>query len=1042
MTAGAIWLVHAAVMLARITPWDAAALPEEPAGQWAAGAIAADLLAADAHDWPGPQVFAPIADPPGLVCLGLPDETLWRYVSDTGLPTAGAALSPNGLLALPTERAVLCLDPATGAERWRHEAPLLPGAPAVWAALDGGETAALLAATQDGVIAIAADGALLWETDGDASMPPPAGPLVAASIRGETVIFVPGARGPAALDAEGGSRWRHESDTPFNGEALLVTLEEYGVPLLLCLSGNGVHAFDAEFGDPVWEILDFDAPPRALAAMDHEARGGALAAVLDGRGHVALIDAAGTVQRRLEGAVSAGAGLYAAMDGVASGGAEDYGGRPYLLAADILGWREPALVLPRPGSALPYAPAVSEADDAHARVLFVPGERSVRAFALPGALPDRLVPWPMTGGNPARTQSDAPPALEAPVPRLGGRPPPPSPPPLPSPVQESLELLRNGGFAQPHPEDAALPLGWRADPGFPMRRTAEERLGGAHALEAGPSASKGAIVSDPQPVEAEVTEVTGSIMYRGAPGVTAALEWFAGDVRLGDAPFVALPLATDTGWTRFALRAAPRPYRADAFRVRLEHPPLDAPVHWDMAQITGAAERLPEAGIFHNLAGYEPHAPKQFTAYANFRPSIAEFEILDMDGSVVHGDALDAAQRIRGGGDSDWGWHYLRGDFTDFAEEGSYRIRVRIGDLTAESGTFEIAHRLLWNNSAPLALGALAPAAEELAADPFGAPEAFPLLWDLLRAYDISRGALSPGQGTRAAARIQAALEQAGGEMAARAGAGSPEAAPPYREAAFLARLARIVPERWLEAAESAFAALGVYGGEDPQAVRIPEDSADAAWIFSAAVDLLAASDTGEHALAAHLSLQSASDKACPESLGHFDTLFDTIAVMQRVARSAPALEAALGRAGNPFGVHASEHANGPYFFTPDVVTGGERPDHAARALEAALEFARLYRYAPRKEYLAFIFAQLDWMLGNNPAGVSLVKGVGEEQPPCWEESAGKGAVAVGLHARASGGDRPWFDAAGCAPDPRTAIAYFGVLANLRRLPSAQDVEP
>ena len=80
------------------------------------------------------------------------------------------------------------------------------------------------------------------------------------------------------------------------------------------------------------------------------------------------------------------------------------------------------------------------------------------------------------------------------------------------------------------------------------------------------------------------------------------------------------------------------------------------------------------------------------------------------------------------------------------------------------------------------------------------------------------------------------------------------------------------------------------------------------------------------------------------------------------------------------------------------------------------------YRYRSDSRYLAFIYDQFNWILGNNPFNISLMEGQGSAFPPTYhhrylfggvDRGAVPGSIVNGITWQGPGDDRPWFDMSG-----------------------------
>jgi len=157
----------------------------------------------------------------------------------------------------------------------------------------------------------------------------------------------------------------------------------------------------------------------------------------------------------------------------------------------------------------------------------------------------------------------------------------------------------------------------------------------------------------------------------------------------------------------------------------------------------------------------------------------------------------------------------------------------------------------------------------------------------------------------------------------------------------------------------------------------------------------------------------------------------------------------ALRLANNPFGVYTHGPEEKPNFFGTPSDRGGWHVGNSSYVLQAANTVALACQYKPDPRYLAFVYDQFNWILGNNPYDISLMEGVGSAFPPSYHHrytfsgvprGAVPGSVVNGITWRAPGDDRPHFDMRGLdIPDfePNEVwlphnTAFLNALVNLR----------
>lgn len=667
------------------------------------------------------------------------------------------------------------------------------------------------------------------------------------------------------------------------------------------------------------------------------------------------------------------------------------------------------------------------------------------------------------------------------------------------PVEETLRPLVHGGFefGQAHEDGAPAPVGWQVEP--PASGTAtldkESKLGGKSALKVSSKEALVRVLSDPLDIGTGLQEISASVMVRGET-VMAKLRWRAGEETLREDAFDAFPPA-DNGWRRLALNGAQPPEGATSAVVLLES--ASRPTWWDMAEVQASYLRPRALRVFVNQVGYDRGMPKRFTLATNFFPKeYALFSLLDDLDEVVFEGELTGGDRIQDSFGNDWGAHYWRGDFTDFNEPGHYRLQVEVDQETALSPPFQIATDLIWNATIPPAFEAFArqrcgTAVEGVHAachldDAAGAhtlaggwhegstyskADNAQYLWDLAMAYGLARWRFAVGEDEDPATHPFVQEMLWGADFLARSVLDDGSIAlPPVSDdsywglpedetgkqpntgdkrhtAAFghadaglypaaLARMAHYFPENTLlvESADRALRYQTAHNLNGPLQ-------------FCAAVELWLGVKNRAHAeLAQKLfpgpQLEYAEDLIFHES--EFDQLvtYDLMIAFQKEA------EKLIARADNPFGVVATGGQGQALFATPsdgEHAGGGNIP----AVLKGARTMAQAYRLLPQVEFQVFLYDQINWILGCNPFGISLMEGIGAEFLPSYyhhgleaglPRSSLHGLIANGIASKGLGDGRPYLDLSGDArPNPdtnslslRNNALYIHTLASFKRM--------
>ena len=615
---------------------------------------------------------------------------------------------------------------------------------------------------------------------------------------------------------------------------------------------------------------------------------------------------------------------------------------------------------------------------------------------------------------------------------------------VPGKVFGSVALLPCGSFEQAAPTAPDQPAGWHSDaPAEAWRRDRQTVLQGTGALRLAGGAPVN-VASDPIPLETDLVGLGVVAMGRGTGG-TARVRWLAQDGSiLREDALHPLKAPEASGWTRYTLNETARPEKAERVVCVLEaNAPAGEPFWWDAVEVTGSCERAPSVAVLVNQAGYEAFAPKRFVVSANLQASNATFTVETSGGRTVFKGRLEDASRITGAGGTDWGSHYHRGDFTPLNAEGNYVIRVKLDDLEAASPEFALRFDQLWSAAFNRAAGALAAFRNE-GPGPLWNDPGKPVLsdaegyWTLVNSWSVLRwkldllGGASPlaDEVGWAAPRAVTRLE------------GADAAVLPFWSAALARRAVQDKSDTAsTEAAKRAVNTLKDAGGKGSLA-------------FSAAWDLYTATNDAAWKDQAKAWFPGVNIDSI-DSLLSYDAEEGGILSMD-VARSVDQVaNTLLRRAKNPFGVYATEDKGILSYFLPSSSEPAGTPEgvgNTHRVLMAAELMAKAYRFAAKPEYLGFIYDQLNWVFGCNPAGVCLMEGVGAVHVakiagPCADRRDTLGGIILnGIGPAGPGDDRPWIalrdtDTATEATNGfalRNNTRFISAMAQLKRIRTVQ----
>lgn len=605
-------------------------------------------------------------------------------------------------------------------------------------------------------------------------------------------------------------------------------------------------------------------------------------------------------------------------------------------------------------------------------------------------------------------------------------------------------------------ENNSLLAGWQvfSGDGFPEdgqgAQTEAWSLNDAGAFCAGTSGPL-SLVSPLAPVEDGLVSISGSIMAVGGGASRVVLRWMGEGKSLAQVVFRETPPAPD-GRRRFNLSENERPVGADAFRLALIHvPEAGDDFCWQTARINALFNYVPALKLLYNRVGYEQIAPKKFTVWSNFPATEARFALADLTGEIVFQAPLGRAERISGAGGVTWEGYYYRGDFTNFEEEGAYTLTLSLDAHPPLAADIDIGFNLFWEKAF---LPAVQPF-ERMRADELSV-DAFPRLWN------------DPGLNSASDAVLLWSLVYSWSMLRLR----FPEDPPLLlleREAVYGAdRVARWILEgnaeemcrqeecgRYLNAL-SCIARFQKDRGDIFEAARqvltlLMEEKKNDPWTFFAALDLYGATGD-ENYLVYALDIYPGLTLERVEALLDYESLTNTVVTVALQHAFTEMMDQLLSRADNPFGLTQSIAPPGSGFFTWTKDAKFPLLGSDSRVLSAMQTSLHAYRYTARKDYAAFAYDQLNWLLGNNPYGSCLISGMcGKDGPPVVVSGekapeTSEGLVLHGVGPREADLDLPRFAA---TPDDGPTentngyslynnVLYIQALASLKRIPIAR----
>ncbi len=1067
------------------------AMASGPGVQWSHGGLEtleASPCAVDVVESPGLEVIAAGGENGLVRCLNAHGGLVWEsktpLMSRIITPAAVSAVMRSGkrTVAVASEKGVLsCLDATSGAELWRQE---LGGACAgvAWADVDGdGQDNLIVFLREKGISVFGERNTVLWTFDGSELGRPliltQPGAVYDVDEDRRMEVFAADAQGVFCIDAKGKLMWQTASEAPLTGAVAVAGPGQDGIPRVYCTGTGVLEAFDAGIGDLLWkspvDLVAAQTPAHiALGDIDRDNAVDVVVTV-PGAGIAAVGSEGKVLWTYTNDTPVSSPSIVADVDAdttleVVAGGE----GNRLLLISD-----EGELKASWPVDGVVRVSPLVVDSDVDGQVDLIYADDALRCAGLGHVYVSSLLPWPMAHATVGRVNGIGI-SLENEA----------------AVMEDTRPLLENGGFEQ---FEDGMPMGWTlespAENGCAPDR--ETKLAGVSAVRVQPVSGPVVLLSAPVPVPSELVSITASVMGQGAGAARAALRWLGKHGVLREDVLKEQP-DLGTGWKRFMAGNARAPLGAHSVCLVLTaSEAAGAPAHWDEAQMMGVFRLIPQAFVAVNQVGYELNAPKQFTAWCNFKVDEAEYEVMGPEKS--HKGLLESRTRITGANNSDWGYYYWRGDFTSFNEPGTYLIRVKLGAITVQSPPFSLEPDLLWRVTLPLALTCfryhrcgtdVAGCHLPCHLDDASGEQSLAGGWhegsdyskintpyytlELATTYSIVRHKLGVQTPLERMFRDEVVwgaeylVRSAKADGSACAGLvsnpdywGAPdketdnqpgtgdERKPdpngtenPSLAAAALARAAWLFEET---PAYGETAARGLQWALD-HSQRGPAQ-------FSAATHLYIATHQAAYGELA-TALLPAPDPAWGEAIVDYDAEFDPLGPksfdLALILRERA--QALLARADNPFGVYAPEQDGHTVFFGPPEAGGAPHEGNTRQILEAALLVAQAYRYSPIPEYKKFVINQLNWILGNNPAGVSLMEGAGRKFLPTYyhryaagglARGAVPGAVANGFTGRGPGDDRPYVDLSGAdRPDAATngidlhnTLLYIETLCHLKR---------
>ena len=1079
------------------------------------GTLYAPPLATDVHPSHGLEILISDAEVRTLRCIDATGEEIWSFRGDWKKRlTAGAAVSHHTsykgpVAVIPGSDGLLwCVDAGTGRGIWKREIGSVTWGSALWADLDGDGLDEVVAGTEGSVVALDDHGKERWtfqRSEGDPSLNIQS-PICSCDIDGDgkSEIFGLDQFAVFCLRPDGTPRWVNYPGDVLSGPLIVSDIDHDSCPELFCGMDQetGAMAWNADEGTLSWRF-PMPGSPTGIATGNLDHLGNEEIVVADDQGLVHALRADGALLWSARFSEQAGAGVSLGdVDGDDEIEILLASGDHWLYCLDSTGrleWRSNA-DLRILGTA-----TIADVDrDGKIEWLFCGSDHKLRCLSLDAPWNPALVPWPssrvderLTGSAFARKK----PSLEAAVFTF-----------RPLLAYSDFETAQATDPSATYPKESDIgqrrtvrPAGW-----VPEKNTSV-----AWRLDADPShdGSKilnvaGALIllSNPVPVDTSLHQVSAKVRGQGPGTLSARLRWCGtqGILREDD---LAAPASADDGqgWVPLQLEESLPPQGALTVCMVLETGAKGG--CWAGPQLRGTFRVLPKAQVLVNQVGYDVGAPKRFTVQTNFEAEEdATFSVIEEDGTETFSGKLSNEGRILGHFGNDWGHAYWRGDFSSVDKPGRYNVRVSVGEVSSLSWPFEIGGSLIWERTARPAYrfftyqrcgcevpGFHAPCHLDDGitidgthydlsggwhdAGDYNTYQNAPYVYGLARAYGIQRKAFD-GQdedgngigdfleeilwGGDHSRRMIAPNGSAFGAITSGYGFWGPPSIetdnlpdtgderplnPPGWDcdsrvhAAAMARIATFVEDKdpWIEAAERAVA-WSIQGEK-----KGPH-------LFSACVDLYAATGQEKYArLARELLPRVAADETIVDAIQRYDDVFgeDHSEQLRRVLKAKA--EETLKLADNPFGVLTFGPVESPNFFGTPKDGNPWRVGTNSHLCQGASLMALAHAVAPNQRYLAFIYDQINWILGTNPFNVSLMEGTGSTFVPTYHNrllfagvprGAVPGSVINGITCERPGKDVPYLDMSGVDIPNYSAnecwlphnTHYLNLLANLKAI--------
>jgi len=1009
----------------------------------------------------------------------------WKKRLSSGAALTWKSSNGNPLLIIGNgDGSITCIDAATGKQVWKKNAGIISWGNAIWADINGDGLDEAIAGTEDnGIIAFNIDGELLWNYKGGSYRPILSlkTPIAAADINGnkKSKIFAADRIGLFCLNGDGTLKWDLQTGDEFNSAPVIADANLDGSPELYCSSfdDNILFSINALTGKIIWQyrLLNkvdiYSGSAIAVGNISGDASEEIL--ISDSKGYVYTLNSDGkllwvhTSEMETHSAISLGD-----VDGDSEVEVLVSSGDHFLYCLNNKGfveWRYKAdlrLIYP--------ATIVDIENDGKTDILICGSDKKLRCLTLNGKYNPRKNPWPTYRFDAAKTGSSFNKQEKQSV-RINDK--------RELLLFGDFERVKIAEAKSKYPAGSKnyetrtkRPREWFAETSSDGKWQLDSlnKHAGHSAVKVTTKDNRFLLGSTEIAVDNNLKNIDVSVRYKGKTTPTAEIVWQGanGIIRVDQ---LQIDKQNNSEWVQLSSEGLVPPNSASWFKLILGNE-QSAVSWWYEAHIKGNFEVERNVQVYVNQLGFELSGQKYFTASSNYKSKSATFEIIDQNNQTVYSSSLDFRDRIKGAFGHDWGSYYWRGDFSQVKKAGHYRVKIVLDGLEDTSWPFEIADNLYWENTvrpafkffyyqrcgmeipgfhkachlddaadekheqffdlsggwhdagdynkyynAPYVLG-LANAyhnqqdlilSEEIDKD--GTNE---ILDEILWGADFSRRMIAPdgsargevtsGWGYFGVPELETDnIPKTGDERPLK---GAISGKNSSRHTAAMAKVARITKEnsKYIDAAKR-----GLSWAVD-QKLQGPLQ-------LSAAVDLYAITGDEEYSnLSKKLFDVCGLDNAATAI--EYDKVFQTDHSQQIKEKLTKEADRMLEWSDNPFGFYTyGPKENSNYFGTP-----ADHPKFAIGTnhyvLDAVEKMGLAYLYNPNPLYLEFIYNQLNWILGNNPYGISLMEGVGSSFAPTYHHryvlagvprGAVPGGVINGIVWKDIGVDTPYFDMSG-----------------------------